>query len=181
MASGVLPVPSPTELEGAEPVEPLPLPDSCEAAGLKEQMGEFADRLAEPEFEEVRTDSRLECSWAGFSAEDWSEVVMVTYAPGGSLVDYPGHVPAETSGDPSFFTTPEVSGLGGIGQWRTGEVFSGVSLHLPGLLVTLTDNSERIGDGDLLDVAVATADEVLAGADGAAVEPPPSGGEPSGG
>ncbi|RCV49954.1 hypothetical protein [Marinitenerispora sediminis] len=160
------PVPTPSGGASTEPVEPLALPESCAETGLTEHMAAFADRLSEPDFEEVRTDVRLECSWAGFSRDDWSEVIMVTYAPAGSRVEYPGHVPASVAANPDFFTTAEVAELGGIAQWRRGGVFSGVSLHLPGLQVTSTSNAERISDEDLLDVSVATARDLLGSSDG---------------
>ncbi|MFC7326956.1 hypothetical protein [Marinactinospora rubrisoli] len=160
------PVPTPSDGASAEPVEPLPLPESCTETGLTDHMAAFADRLSEPEFEEVRTDTRLECSWAGFSRDDWSEVVMVTYTPSGSLVEYPGHVPASVAADPDFFSTEEVAELGGIAQWRRGGVFSGVALHLPGLQVTSTSNAGRVSEEDLLEVSVATARDLLEEGDG---------------
>ncbi|NYE49391.1 hypothetical protein HDA32_004511 [Spinactinospora alkalitolerans] len=157
------PVPTPSvSPEDIEPVDPLPLPESCEAAGLKAHLDEFTDQMAEPDFEEVRTDMRLECSWAGFSRSDWSEVVMVTYAPGESLVDHLGHIPASAASNPDFFITPEVEELGGIAEWRAGQVFSGVALHVPGMQVSITANADVVGDDELLAVATATAGDLLA-------------------
>jgi hypothetical protein len=145
-------------VEAVEPVEP---PESCAAAGVLEPISVVTDRLTEPQFTEVRTESRLECSWAGFSPDDGSEVVMVTYAPEGSVVEYPGHVPAAALGDPAFFTTEAVAELGGIASWRTGEMFSGADLHLPGMLVSISSNSAEVRGADLLDAVTATAAAVL--------------------
>ncbi|GAA4892191.1 hypothetical protein [Streptomonospora salina] len=160
------PAPSPDAAEDGEArdrgVDPLPLPASCDATGIEAHMSEAVDRLERPEFTEVRTENRLECSWAGFDASNGSEVVMVTFTPGTSVVDYPGHVPVRARRDDSFFTTEALSAMGGLAKWDAGEMFTGVNLHLPGMLVSTTSNTERIETRALLDGATATAREILA-------------------
>ncbi|MDA0567477.1 hypothetical protein LG943_24595 [Streptomonospora sp. S1-112] len=155
--------PSPVEEDvEALAVDPMPLPVSCAATGIEEEMAGVTAQLAEPEFTEVRTDTRLECSWAGFDPSEGSEVVMVTFAPEQSLVAYPGHVPVKAQRDPAFFVTDEVAALGGVAEWDTGEMFSGVKLHLPGLLVSTTTNTPRVEAADLLAAVAATADGLVA-------------------
>ena len=163
-----LAVPEPTasaDLQHAkeEPVDPAPLPASCAATGVHEHMDGITDRLSDPEFTEVRTEERLECSWADFSTSEGSQVVMVTFAPEKSLVEYPGHVPAAGLEDPAFFTTDEVAELGGVAEWHTGEMFSGVDLHLPGMLVSVSANNDRVDAANLLDAVSATAGELPMG------------------
>ncbi|MFD0774867.1 hypothetical protein ACFQZ2_13085, partial [Streptomonospora algeriensis] len=160
------PTTSPSAIKGEEAedrgVDPLPLPASCEA-GVEEHMSDVVGRLKRPEFTEVRTENRLECSWAGFDPSDGSEVVMVTFAPGNSIVDYPGHVPVKAQRGRSFFTTEAVSAMGGLAEWDSGEMFTGVKLHLPGMLVSTTSNTPRVETGDLMDGAAAAAREIMAG------------------
>lgn len=157
---------SPSAVEGEEArnrgVDPLPLPASCDATGIGEHTSDVLDQLNRPEYTEVRTEDRLECSWAGFDPDNGSEVVMVTFAPGDSLVDYPGHVPVKAQRNRSFFTTDAVSAMGGIAEWDSGEMFTGVKLHLPGMLVSTTSNTPRVRTGDLLEGATGAAQELLA-------------------
>ncbi|MUL40117.1 hypothetical protein FZ103_02810 [Streptomonospora sp. PA3] len=143
-------------------VDAAPLPVSCAATGIEAHMAGVIGQLEEPEFTEVRTETRLECSWAGFDPDEGSEVVMVTFAPEKSLVAYPGHVPVKAVRDPAFFTTDAVSAMGGLAEWDGGEMFSGVKLHLPGILVSTTSNTPRVETRELLDAAAATAQELLA-------------------
>ncbi|MBX9390470.1 hypothetical protein ACFPZ0_20560 [Streptomonospora nanhaiensis] len=167
--------PSPMEQDvDALRVEPMPLPASCAAIGIEEEMAGVTGRLAEPEFTEVRTDTRLECSWAGFDPSEGSEVVMVTFAPEQSLVAYSGHVPVQAQRDPAFFVTNEVADLGGVAEWDAGEMFSGVKLHLPGLLVSTTTNTPRVEAADLLEAVTATAGGLVAEHPPAAPEASPS-------
>ncbi|WP_157036406.1 hypothetical protein [Streptomonospora alba] len=156
--------PSAVKGEAAEDrgVEPLPLPASCAATGIEEHMSDVVGELERPEFTGVRTEKRLECSWAGFDPSDGSEVVMVTFAPENSVVDYSGHVPVRAQRDRSFFTTEAVSAMGGLAEWDSGEMFTGVKLHLPGMLVATTSNTARVDTGDLLDGATGAARELLA-------------------
>ncbi|QBI52907.1 hypothetical protein [Streptomonospora litoralis] len=159
------PTVSPSTVEGGvedRRVDPRTLPVSCEATGIEERMSDVVAQLEEPEFTEVRTDTRLECSWAGFDPRDGSEVVMVTFAPEKSLVAYPGHVPVKAQRGPSFFTTDAVAAMGGVAEWDGGEMFSGVKLHLPGMLVSTTSNTPRVETGDLLAAATGTARELMA-------------------
>ncbi|WP_378538721.1 hypothetical protein [Nocardiopsis sediminis] len=144
-----------------EPVEAPPIPESCEATGILEDITVVTGRMADPEFTEVRSDHRLECSWAGFSTSDGSEVVMVTYTPGGGVVEYPGHMPDVALDSAAFFSTEDIAALGGIAEWHTGEMFSGADLHLPGMLVSISSNSGDVQGADLLEVATATAGTVL--------------------
>ncbi|WP_461000353.1 hypothetical protein [Streptomonospora sediminis] len=152
--------------------EPAPLPASCGATGIEDHMSGVLAQLDDPEFTEVRTEKRLECSWAGFDAEEGSEVVMVTFAPEKSLVSYPGHIPVQAQRDPSFFTTEAVAEMGGVAKWDTGEMFSGVNLHLPGLLVSTTGNTPRVETGDLLEAATAAAQELTEGGTGGSTGSP---------
>ncbi|WP_345559528.1 hypothetical protein [Streptomonospora halophila] len=155
-------------------VDALPLPASCEATGIEQDASRVLGQLESPEFTEVRTDTRLECSWAGFDPDEGSEVVMVTFAPEKSLVAYPGHVPVKAQRRDDFFTTGAVASMGGIAQWDTGEMFSGVKLHLPGMLISTTSNTPRVATGDLLRAVTATAQELTGGtAQQGAAEPAP--------
>ncbi|MFC4565850.1 hypothetical protein ACFO4E_28660 [Nocardiopsis mangrovi] len=153
--------------EEPEPVEEPPMPESCEATGVMDDITVVTGRMTDPEFTEVRGDQRLECSWAGFSTSDGSEVVMVTYTPGGGVVEYPGHTPEVALGSAAFFSTDGVAALGGIAEWHTGEMFSGADLHLPGMLVSISSNSDDVQGADLLEVATATAGTVVGGRDAA--------------
>jgi len=160
------PTASPSTVQGDEVeerrVDPMPLPASCAATGIEDDMSGVISQLKEPEFTEVRTEARLECSWAGFDPAEGSEVVMVTFAPENSLVAYPGHVPVRAQRDPAFFTTDAVTAMGGLAEWDGGEMFSGVKLHLPGMLVSTTSNTPRLETGDLLSAATAAARELAA-------------------
>ncbi|GAA3764325.1 hypothetical protein GCM10022402_46930 [Salinactinospora qingdaonensis] len=103
---------------------------------------------------------------------------MVTYAPESSLVAYPGHVPSSAVSDPDFFLTPDVAALQGVAEWRTGGMFPGVTIHMPGMRVAIASNATEIDDDELLRVTVAAAREVVEPreeASTASTEPSPSG------
>ncbi|MFW5420047.1 hypothetical protein J0910_25870 [Nocardiopsis sp. CNT-189] len=158
-----------------EPAGPAEVPDRCEDAGISADQEAFTELIGEdPQFTGIRSEHALECSWAGFSAAEGSEVVMVSFSAEGSRVQAAGEPPERAAGDPDYFTTPEVAALGGVGEWRPAEPFSRVLLHFPGLLVTVSANSERMAEAgpEVVEAAAGSAAEVLA---------PESGAEPSGG
>ncbi|ASU85253.1 hypothetical protein CDO52_22880 [Nocardiopsis gilva YIM 90087] len=142
-------------------MDPLPLPESCESSGLSEDLADITDRLTEPEFTEVRADQRLECSWAGYAPSKGSQVILVTFEPKRSEVEYPGHVPDIARGNPNYFTTPALEEIGGIASLTEGEVFTEIDLHLPGMLMSITAQSALDADEQLLAATTATASRVL--------------------
>ncbi|MDA2810399.1 hypothetical protein O4J56_07085 [Nocardiopsis sp. RSe5-2] len=152
--------------DGAEPVE---VPGTCEAAGLPEDAEAFAAMAPEgAQFTQVRGERVLECSWAGFDRGDGSEVVLVSLASEGSLAETPGALPpqvgeAVAEGSRAYFTTPGLTALGGFAEWRPGERFSRVRLHLPGLLVTVQANSDMWEEegGAAVEAATAAAEGLL--------------------
>ncbi|WP_017558333.1 hypothetical protein [Nocardiopsis baichengensis] len=151
---------------GAEPVE---VPGTCEEAGLPEDTEAFAELAPEDaQFTQVRGESALECSWAGFDRGDGSAVVLVSLSPEGSRVEHAGEVPAAVQeaaaeGSQAYFTTERLTALGGFAEWRPGERFSRVRLHLPGLLVTVQANSDTLerDGGAAVEAAAATAEGLL--------------------
>ncbi|GAB3495162.1 hypothetical protein [Nocardiopsis coralliicola] len=150
---------------GAPPeAEPAAIPDRCGDAGVDGAAEDAFTGLIEgdAQFTEVRSETALECSWAGFGA-DGSEVVMVSFSSESSLVSSAGAVPEAAEGDPAFFTTPAVAELGGVGQWVPAEMFSRVRLHFPGLLVTVSANSARMEQAgpEVVEAAVSAAETVL--------------------
>ncbi|WP_026123557.1 hypothetical protein [Nocardiopsis chromatogenes] len=157
------------EAEAPDGPEPVEVPDSCEAAGLPEDAEAFAAMAPEDaQFTQVRGESVLECSWAGFDRGDGSEVVLVSLASEGSLVETAGELPprvhdAVAEGSRAYFTTPALTGLGGFAEWRPGERFSRVRLHLPGLLVTVQANSDmwETEGGAAVEAATAAAEGLL--------------------
>lgn len=157
------------EAEAPNGPEPVEVPGTCEAAGLPEDAEAFAAMAPEDaQFTQVRGEDVLECSWAGFDRGDGSEVVLVSLASEGSLAETPGVLPPQVAdavaeGSRAYFTTPELAGLGGFAEWRPGERFSRVRLHLPGLLVTVQANSdmwEKEG-GAAVEAATAAAEGLL--------------------
>ncbi|MDA2804541.1 hypothetical protein [Nocardiopsis suaedae] len=157
------------EAEAPDGPEPVEVPDTCEAAGLPEDAEAFAAMAPEDaQFTQVRGATALECSWAGFDRGDGSEVVLVSLASEGSLVETPGTLPprvrdAVAEGSRAYFTTSELTGLGGFAEWRSGERFSRVRLHLPGLLVTVQANSDMWEEegGAAVEAATAAAEGLL--------------------
>ncbi|WP_193790249.1 hypothetical protein [Nocardiopsis potens] len=153
-----------------EPAGPAEVPDRCEDAGITADQEAFTELIGDdPQFTGIRSEHALECSWAGFSAAEGSEVVMVTFSAEGSRVQTAGEPPERAAGDPDYFTTPEVAALGGVGEWRPAEPFSRVLLHFPGLLVTVSANSERMAEAgpEVVEAAAGSAAAVLAPEDGA--------------
>ncbi|MBB6170360.1 hypothetical protein HNR23_000420 [Nocardiopsis mwathae] len=142
-------------------VDPLPLPGSCASSGLTDAMEDAAERLTDPEFTEVRAEGRLECSWAGYAPREGSQVVLVTFLPERSEVEYPGHVPESARGNPDYFTTPELEALGGLAVVTGGEMFSGVDVHLPGMLMSVTAHRDLDEDELLLEAATETASRLF--------------------
>ncbi|MBB5432645.1 hypothetical protein [Nocardiopsis composta] len=169
---------TPDDADPPEPADPAEVPNRCDDAGISADQDAFTGLIGgDPQFTGVRSANALECSWAGFSTADGSEVVMVSFSAEGSLVKAAGEPPEQAAGDPDFFTTPEVAALGGVAEWRPAEPFSRVLLHFPGLLVTVSANSERMAEAgpEVVEAAAGSAAAVLAPEDGGEEE---GGGEP---